>query len=238
MKVTTSRESAKNIKVLVYSQSGIGKTTLIATCPKPVIISSEKKLVSISGDEYPEFPVLEVSSRKDTKKAIKWIKKRRKEFESICVDSGSDIAEKFHKGYIKEGMIKRDQYGTLAEEMGEFLADLLEITDLNIYVIAKAKRFITAEGDEKFFPSMPGRVLPDNLPYMFDEVFALRIHKGEDEDEDYRYLQTQPTEEYEAKDSSGKLDKMEKPDLGYVFAKIAAPNKKKAKKKKANKDKK
>ncbi len=226
MKVTNSKLASENLKVLVYSQSGYGKTRLISTCKNPVIISSEKKLVSISGGRFPKYQVLEVSNRADTKKALKWIRKNdgkgKKSFDWICVDSGSDIAEKFLRGYVKEGLSKRDQYGMLAQEMTEFLSDLLEINDKNIYVIAKSRRFMTAEQEEKFIPSMPGQVLPQNLPYMFDEVFALRIHDGEEDEEDksYRYLQTQPSEEYDAKDSSGKLKKKEKPNLNYILKKI------------------
>ena len=69
-----------------------------------------------------------------------------------------------------------------------------------------------------FGPSMPSNKLSQNIGYFFDEVFCLNI--GQDEEGSYRYLQTQPDTLYEAKDRSGKLDTIEKPDLVNVFNKI------------------
>ena len=222
MKVSSSRKGSDYLKVLVYSPSGIGKTRLIVTCPNPIIISSEKKLVSISGKEFPDYTVLQVDNYKDLKKALKFIKKnkRKEKWEWVAVDSLSHIAERLIVSYRKEGLNLRDIYGTLAEEMTEFLDNLLNINDINIYCIAKAKKFISADGDKEYYPAMPGRVLPQNLPYMFDEVFALRIWEDEETGKKIRYLQTEPNEDYEAKDSSGKLKPKEKAHLGKIHKKV------------------
>jgi hypothetical protein len=74
-------------------------------------------------------------------------------------------------------------------------------------------------GMVKWGPSMPGQKLGPQLPYLFDEVFRLGVGKGADGKE-FRFVQTQPDLQYEAKDRSGALQSMEYPHLGAIFAKI------------------
>ena len=47
----TNTVSASSIKMLVYGQAGSGKTSLIPTMPKPVILSAEGGLLSIAGSD-------------------------------------------------------------------------------------------------------------------------------------------------------------------------------------------
>jgi hypothetical protein len=66
---------------------------------------------------------------------------------------------------------------------------------------------------------MPGSKLGPQLPYLFDEVFRLGINKTP-QGEQYRFLQTQPDLQCDAKDRSGALDPIEQPDLNHVITKI------------------
>jgi len=76
---------------------------------------------------------------------------------------------------------------------------------------------------------MPGKSLLAGLPYFFDEVFVMNLGKLED-GSIYRYLQTGKTLAHEdCKDRSGRLEMVEKPDLTYIFGKIAQPQEKETK---------
>ena len=66
---------------------------------------------------------------------------------------------------------------------------------------------------------MPGAKLGGQLPYLFDEVFRLNIGRTP-EGVEYRYLQTRPDFQSDAKDRSGCLDAMEQPNLTAVINKI------------------
>lgn len=66
---------------------------------------------------------------------------------------------------------------------------------------------------------MPGSKLAQQIPYMFDEVFALRVEVDEDKQK-YRVLQTSRDAKYEAKDRSGLLDEFERPSLRRIKKKI------------------
>jgi hypothetical protein len=66
---------------------------------------------------------------------------------------------------------------------------------------------------------MPGAKLGQQLPYFFDEVFALRVEKGED-GANVRALQCDTDGLWMAKDRSGKLEPWELPNLGEIIQKI------------------
>jgi hypothetical protein len=67
--------------------------------------------------------------------------------------------------------------------------------------------------------SMPGKTTTKDLPYFFDEVFALRAER-DDKGDIQRMLQTQPDGKWTAKDRSGKLDAYEPADFGAIIKKI------------------
>ena len=57
------------------------------------------------------------------------------------------------------------------------------------------------------------------IPYIFDEVFAMRIGQDPETKTNYRYLQTQPDIQYGAKDRSDNLVAVEYPDLTAIIQK-------------------
>ena len=66
---------------------------------------------------------------------------------------------------------------------------------------------------------MPGNKLAQQIPYLVDEVFALRVEKDE-EGKPQRALMCDSDNLWLAKDRSGKLDMWEPADLGAIIAKI------------------
>jgi len=58
-RTTTTEAKTQGINVLVYGRAGVGKTTLIRTAPKPIIISIERGLLPLR-DVTPSIPVIEI----------------------------------------------------------------------------------------------------------------------------------------------------------------------------------
>ncbi len=221
IKISTTKGSTKFAKVLVYGKSGIGKTRMIRTAPSPIIISSENKQASLS--KY-DIPIIKVSSIADFEEALNLVTtKPYKKFKTICVDSVSDIAETAISEEKKNHNDPRKAYIVVQDHM---LALLRQIRDSEIkkswYIIAKAKMTQNDDGMDMYGPKMPGRQMGPELPYLFDYVFPMRLY-GEDEESSYTYLQTSVIDDFkwEAKDSSGKLEVRENPDLKELFKKLA-----------------
>lgn len=229
IKLTTTKQDKGHVKCLVYGPSGAGKTRLASTAPNPVIISSEKKLISLKDFN---IPVILIENHEDLQDAYDFIMtdKRAKGFETVVIDSISDIAETI-LSYFKENPVDGNThpqaaYGSMADTLSPLIKKFSNIPDKHVYVIAKSKmvedQYTNVSG---FSPSMPGKVLGMNLPYEFDFVFAMRMGEREG-GEKFRYLQTQADIQWLAKGSEN-LDAMEEPNLTKLFKKALATKKKK-----------
>lgn len=222
------------VKALVHGGSGAGKTVLMSTMPAPILISAESGLLSlrkanlerIFGAGHKEIDydvkVIKISTVEDLTAAHTWCRQHAwtNGFRSVGLDSISEIMEVVLSNAKQQVKDPRQAYGELIEKGQMLIRAFRDLPGLNVCVVAKqepAKDELT--GVVKYGPSVPGSKLGPSLPYFFDEVFALRINK-DTSGNPFRYLQTQPDIQYEAKDRSGMLLPMEYPHLGAVFNKV------------------
>lgn len=222
---TTSNKTGTDhgIKMLVYSPPGHGKTVLCSTMPDVLILSAEGGLLSI---RHKNIPVIVIKSYQDLLDAYTWIttSPHAAAFKSIALDSISEIAEivlAFNKSVTKDG---RQAYGQMNDTITELIRQWRDLPGKHVLFVAKQDR----ERDDKsgflmYGPGMPGKTLTQGIDYFFDEVFYLGIGELSDKTT-YRFLRTQPDNQYRAKDRSGALDAFEKPDLTYIINKIVSKN--------------
>ncbi len=221
IKLSTTRNAASNgVKVLCHGPSGSGKTRLCATTgASTLIISAEAGLLSL---REVDIPVLEVASLADVHEAYQYVaaSAEGQQFEWVCLDSISEIGEVVLSSEKRATADPRKAYGAMQDQMYELIRAFRDLKGRNVYFSAKqSKQKDEATGAVLYGPSMPGQQLPQGLPYLFDEVFSLRVVTDNDGNTQ-RWLQTQRDFQYEAKDRSGALDAYELPDLGAVAAKI------------------
>lgn len=225
IRLTTTREAAQlnGLKVCVYGASGAGKTRLIATTEEPtVVISAEAGLLSMRDLE---IPVIEVATIADVHDAYRFIAESAdaRDFRWVCLDSVSEIAEVVLSAEKKATKDPRQAYGALQEQMTDLLRAFRDLPGRNVYMSAKLDRQKDElTGAMLYQPSMPGQRLGQALPYMFDELFVLRVEKDA-EGAPSRWLQTSGDLQYVAKDRSGALDLYEAPNLSAIATKILQP---------------
>lgn len=222
IKFTTTAESTKFVKCLVYGKSGIGKTVLSSTAPKPIIISAEKGLLSLQDKK---IPVIMIDNHIDLQEAYEFVttNEKAKGFKTVVLDSISDIAEvvlSYFKANPPDGNPHpQAAYGAMSDVLMPLIKQFRDIPDKHVYFIAKSKRVKDEfTGITTWMPSAPGKQIGEALPYLFDLVMAMRAGETE-KGTTYRYLQAAADIQYEAKDRSGKLNDMEKPDLTSIFNK-------------------
>jgi len=213
----TNDQRANSIKLLVYGQAGAGKTSLIPTMPAPIILSAEGGLLSIRDSN---IPFIEIDGMDTLREAYKWLtgSDEAKAFDSVALDSISEIAEVCLAAEKAKGGDVRKAYGEMQTTMAEVVRSF---RDLPRHVLFTAKLDKTQDemGRMLYSPSMPGQKTGQALPYFFDLVLAQRVEKDSDGNIQ-RALMCQSDGLWQAKDRSGKLDAWEAPDLGAIIEKI------------------
>jgi len=223
IQLTSTKDAAQHgIKVLVHGQAGAGKTVLASTTGEPtVIISAEAGLLSL---RHTDIPVITVTSLQDVQDAYSYLSGKDGEVYSwIALDSISEIAEQVLSYEMKQTKDPRKAYGELSTQMMDLLRAFRDLPGKNVYMSAKQRRIEDDDGRTSYGPMMPGQQLHQQVPYLFDEVFALRVEKDTDGNPT-RWLQTNPDLKYTAKDRSGVLDLYEPADLSAIAAKIRGDN--------------
>lgn len=231
-----SASSMSGVKAMVYGGAGMGKTVLMATAPVPLLISAESGALSLRkanlerlyGVGNPhityDMPMIEIKTVDDLTDAYNWCatSPQAAGFHTIGIDSISEIAEVVLNNAKRQVKDPRQAYGELIEKMESVIRLFRDLPNKHVVITAKmepSKDELT--GVVKYGPAMPGAKLGNKLPYFFDEVLRLGVNKTQ-AGEPYRFLQTQPDLQYEAKDRSGALAPIEAPILSAIFAKIMA----------------
>jgi len=215
---TTGGLSANGVKVLVYGQAGAGKTSLIKTLPNPIVLSAEGGLLSI---QDADLPYIEVADMATLHEVYAWLTSsdEAKAFESVALDSISEIAEVVLNAEKKASKDPRQAYGAMQEQMADMIRAFRDLPGRHVYMSAKLEKSQDEMGRILYSPSMPGNKTGQALPYFFDEVLALRVERDA-EGVTQRALMCDSDGLWLAKDRSGRLDAWEAPDLGEIIKKI------------------
>lgn len=223
IRFTTTAEASSNhgVKALVYGKAGVGKTTLCATAPAPLILSAEAGTLPLRRFNIPMIPIKTLN---ELIEAFNWVQNssESRQFQTVYIDSLSEIAELVlinAKATVKD---PRQAYGELMDKMIDTVKKFRDLPGKHVVMVAKQEAVKDeATGIVLQGPMMPGNKVGPALPYLFDEVFRLAIGQQQDGTQ-FRYLQTQPDMQHDAKDRSGALAPIEAPDLSAIFNKILA----------------
>jgi phage nucleotide-binding protein len=209
-------------KLLVYGESGVGKTTLCQTAPgKTLVVSMESGLLSIK--DAPNLDAIEVKEAFEIEQIAELLENKTLDYDTVCLDSVTEMAEILLSQEKAKSKDPRRAYGEVIEVM---IKTMRRFRDLPMHVVFIAKQ--SRERDESsgmfhYQPMMVGAKLPTQIPYFFDEVLVLRTFDDENEKGETvtsRWLQTKIGQNYIAKDRSGKLDELESPDLAIIINKL------------------
>jgi hypothetical protein len=195
----------KRLKLFLWGDSGVGKTTLALRFPKPVVIDLEGG-ADLYGDSF-KFDVLKANTPDEIMAAVDWLLTQKHSYRTLIIDpvtvywdslqkKWSDVFLKRNKGskgykYEFYDLQPRD-WLTIKAEFKEFIRKIIAL-DMNVIVTAREKTkykegsFMVAIGE-----TFDGE---KTLPYMFDTIVRMYL------DEKSRYMG------FCVKDRSNKLPK-------------------------------
>lgn len=177
-------EHAQNfgVKALIFGPAGTGKTPLINTAPRPVLLATEPGLLSMRNSKVPTY---EAYTPQRVDEFFKWFfnSTETKVFDTLGIDSGSQIADiylnaaltgKSSSGNKKHGLAA---YGEMADNTMEHLRTLYYTRYKHTYVICK-EEIADIEYQSLRRPYFPGKVLPIQVPHLYDFVLRLGKYQG------------------------------------------------------------
>jgi len=218
------------VKATIFGGPGSGKTPLMNTAPRPVLLVTEPGMLSMRTSNIPAW---EAYTPALVTEFFKWFmeSKEASNFDTLCIDSISNVAELILMDElikVKHGM---KAYGNMSERVMKICNDLYYMPQKHIAMIAKQStvengRQTIMQGGEIIYepimqkrPFFPGKDLNVKIPHLFDNVMHLSEVMIPGNQKPVRALRTKEIPEVFARDRLGNLDELEQPDLTKLFAK-------------------
>jgi len=211
--------AAKNgVKAIAYGPAGSGKTPLIQTAPRPVMLACEPGTLSLRNVSY--VPAWDAYTYPRIKEFFDWFfqSNESKTFDTLCIDSLSQLAEIVLAHFLPMHKDPRKAYGDLSQTTMKWVNDLYFRPETNLYLICK--QITVDENGTMKKPYFPGQDLNVKIPHLFDEIWhiAPAIVPGAGP-KPVTAVRCHPSFDIMARDRSGNLAEFEQPNLANLFNK-------------------
>lgn len=218
------------VKAILYGKPGTGKTPMLNTAPRPVLLATEPGLLSMRGSQLPTF---EAYTEPRIQEFFDWFTKsaEAKAFDTLAIDSGSQLAEIVLANELVRNKDGRKAYGELSTTVMQWFDGLYFMPQKHIILVCKemsaevGKQVIQQGGQfivEMSYqaqPFFPGKDLNIKVPHRYDEIIHCGMATIPGQHQPVTALRTKATSEILARDRSGRLAELEPPDLTALFNK-------------------
>lgn len=202
------------VKALVFGPPGCGKTPLLNTAPRPVLLAIEPGMLSMRGSNIPTC-MAETPEKIDD--FFNWLFSSREadQYDTVGIDSVSEMSYRYLVPELKKHKDGRKAYGEMSSKVFPHLSNLYYMRNKHAYLIAKQ----TTDESGKYIPQFEGKDLGTKVPHMYDEILHLAKANVPGQGEVVA-LRCKEAYNILARDRGGKLAEYEFPHLGNLFNKI------------------
>lgn len=203
------------VKCLAYGPPGIGKTPLINTAPRPVLLAVEPGLLSMRNSNVPTYEAYD-APRIDEFFTWLFTSAEARNYDTVGVDSISQMAEIILTQELKRNKDGRKAYGEMSRRMMEYVGGLYFLPGKHMYLIAK-RTMVDDNGVQTYRPYFPGQDLNVKIPHLYDLIvhIAPELIGGVMQPA----IRTKSSYNALARDRSGKLAELEPLNLANLFNK-------------------
>lgn len=224
-----SGELPTHFSVLVYGHTGVGKTGLGATAPKPIILDGEvdSAEVTVRAVGNPDARVVSITDMETLREVYNWLAHEDHGFETVVVDTLWEVQRmmmeegrsRYPQKRAFDRVMTQQDWGLISEDFRIFLNRLRALPMHKVFT-AHAQG-ISHETDV-VKPLIQGKQMLSYAQRYMDLVGYMYL----DEDEDgtsSRYLMTKGTHSVAAKNRGERLPPViRSPNLTKIFRRMAA----------------
>ena len=196
----TSEAHTDGIKVLLFAESGVGKTTQLGTLVgKTLVLSAEGGLLVLKDKKIDVIDILDIAT---LGKAYLAIRDGKLKYDNICIDSLTEIGEMIvseleddeYFGNPSNTFPKWQEYTRKMIKMVKMFRDLKGV---NI-IFSALRESAEANGSVTYMPQIPAKKAQSKLVSLFDEVYYMNVNNDGE-----RVLHTNSTSTYVGKTRAG-----------------------------------
>ena len=134
--------SKTTIAALIYGQSGMGKTTLACSAPKPVLFDFDGGISRIR-DEH-QVPCVQIKTFKEAQEALAEVEAAGSEYETIIIDTASKMVDSIVTDICGTAQPKIQQWGLVNAAFKNFLRSAQSIGKNIVFI---AQREVEKDGE-------------------------------------------------------------------------------------------
>lgn len=234
--INSDQEQQQYLKMLVYGNSGVGKTVFGSTAPDVLFLDAEAGMLSLKDKKVDK---VKIKTFQDMLESFNFLNsEQNKKYKTVVIDSLTEIQKKLMDSILLKTNHDKPtiaDWGTAIEKMRNMVRHFRDLP-INVIFIAleKTDKDETSGGILKS-PGLQGSTLPQEVMGFVDIVGYMvaeeRNKKGDSKEKEIiRAIRVQPTASISAKDRSGKLGIWVKPDFKEIYSTIFPKPKKEGKK--------
>lgn len=225
--ITSAASAAhKRVTVLIYGESGIGKTSLVKTLG----VTDDTKVFYVAADPGQlvfrgrNFQVAEAPNGDWNEKVMddvyRYLQKEAASYEWIVVDGLDELGAAVLRSKLLTQRDARRAYGEMGDYMSVWAKHMRDLKGTSILFITHIDNQQDETGAMYFHPSFPGKAVTSQLNDWFDLVGCMRSVRTDKEIK--RLIQFRPEADprFKVKDRSSVMTDYEEPNLGAIFNRI------------------
>ena len=170
-------------KILIYGQSGSGKSWLGVTSPSPLVLLTEKNGFASIAHSNPAAKVIECDKIEDIYAAIRAIKSGEiTEFDTLVIDSLTNAQTMIKSRILARSGKKRLQIQDWGDLAGETLSLIETLRSLDCHVVCIALRddeLVSESGRRYTYPLFEGKKTKNNISQFFNVIGYLSRETGD-----------------------------------------------------------
>lgn len=212
----------------VYGRSGAGKTYLVSTCPRPLLISFESGTMCLAGKQVDYIDATQDDNGAPVPKEKRLERLRgiltylqtpeaAQKYDTVVIDSVTELGQctlDHAEAKFPDSKDTFPRWGMYASVMRAMIKQFRDLPNFHVLMTALSVQDKDENGQRYMNVDLQGQI-GDKFPSFFDIMMYLNVDNA-----GKRTLITNPTSSIIAKDRSGVLSPIEEANIGAIINKI------------------